>query len=91
MMKLLQIVIPWIQVLFCLQIHAFQDQDDKSIEHAFDSLDRVLNAMDMGLNFMESEQDKMNLDGIIGSRMVEGEYLETLNMAALEVKIIYFG
>jgi len=35
-------------------------------------LERVLDAMESGLAFMERVEDELNLDAIIGSRIVEG-------------------
>ncbi len=37
------------------------------------SLDHVLGAMELGLNFMESEESHINLDAVIGTRIVGGK------------------
>ena len=39
-------------------------------------LTRTLNALEQGLDFMQQNHQKINLDGVIGTRLVEGKARE---------------
>ena len=40
---------------------------------------RTLTALDRGLQFLEEEYQRLNLDAIIGTRLVEGKVFSLLN------------
>ena len=44
-----------------------------SVEETQQILDNVLEALSSGLAFLDSEHEVLNLDAIIGTRLVEGE------------------
>ena len=48
-------------------------QEDEYTETE-NTLRRVLDSLSSALNFMAEEYDKLNLDGVIGLRLVEGEW-----------------
>ena len=41
------------------------------------TLDRVLTALESGLRFLGREYKRVNLDAVIGTRIVDGEYITT--------------
>ena len=48
-----------------------RSQEDEYTETE-NTLRRVLDSLSSALNFMAEEYDKLNLDGVIGLRLVEG-------------------
>jgi hypothetical protein len=69
--KTLLLLVSLLHVAWCQTTTLSPESAEDKTEEV---LSQTISALEQGLDFMQQNQHKLNLDGVIGTRIVEGKY-----------------